>query len=140
MFSFTNTERFLSPLPPEIAEAVCSIAFASYRIDASELQTLTEMLASRYGPELIDSACAGQPMQRGYGMNNLVNPRLYSKLLYSVPDGNVVLQKLQDIADMFHLDWKAPAEFEELKDHSVLDSVASTKDYHDGFQRTRLSD
>ncbi|EME28370.1 uncharacterized protein Gasu_42080 [Galdieria sulphuraria] len=128
------------PLPPEIAEAVCSIAFASCRLDASELQTLTEMLASRFGPELIDSACAGQPSQRVWGVNSLVNPRLYSKLLYSVPDGNVVLQKLQDIADMFQLEWKAPAEFEELKDHSVLDSTASTPVFSGNAQRARLSD
>ncbi|GJD12552.1 IST1-like protein [Galdieria sulphuraria] len=108
------------PLPPEIAEAVCSIAFASCRLDASELQTLTEMLASRFGPELIDSACAGQPSQRVWGVNSLVNPRLYSKLLYSVPD-----------------EWKAPAEFEELKDHSVLDSTASTPVFSGNAQRAR---
>ncbi|GJQ14784.1 hypothetical protein GpartN1_g6575.t1 [Galdieria partita] len=125
------------PLPAEIAEAVGSIAFASCRIDASELQTLTEMLASRFGPELIDSACAGQPLQQGWGKSSLVNPRLYSKLLYSVPDGNVVLQKLQDIADMFQLEWKAPAEFEELKDHSVLDSTAPERVFSGNSQRTR---
>jgi len=142
-FNFHPTkENPYPPLPAEIAEAVCSIAFASCRMDATELQTVTEMLASRFGPELIDSACAGKPLQNGYGMhNNLVNPRLYSKLLYSVPDGNVVLQKLQDIADMFQLEWKAPAEFEELKNHSVLDSVSSSAPLSQGsFQRTRLSD
>jgi len=113
---FNMNPGSLAELSPDLKEAVCSVAFASPRMDVPELQAVTGIFKSRYGDQTIDY------VQRVEGENaTAVNHRLIQKLNTHVPEGRIILHHLQRVAEENNVIWKAPPEFENLLDNSVLD-------------------
>ena len=106
----------LADAPGDFREAVTSVAFASHRLDIPELRTVTNMFRGHFGEAVIDpiTRCEGE-----YASS--INTRLAQKLNMSVPEGRLILSQLQKVADDYRIDWKAPPEFEDLHNPSVLD-------------------
>ncbi|PIA19597.1 DUF292-domain-containing protein, partial [Coemansia reversa NRRL 1564] len=78
-----------------LTEAVSSVIYASTRIDVKELVRIREMLAGRYGKEVINSA-----------MNNkddCVNAKLLQKLSVEPPSKNLVNMYLKEVAAAYHI-------------------------------------
>jgi len=113
---FTEEISPMSEMPIELREAVCSLAYASGRVQVEELGNITKMMRAKYGAENIDDIVRGVGP---YASN--INPSLMRKLSISIPEGYLVLSRLEDIAKRFDVQWNPPPEYEMLRSKSILD-------------------
>mmetsp|Transcript_27866 Transcript_27866/g.109323 ORF Transcript_27866/g.109323 Transcript_27866/m.109323 type:complete len:313 (-) Transcript_27866:1663-2601(-) len=113
---FTGTPEPIDRMPIELREAVCSLAYASGRVQVEELGNITNMMRAKYGAENMDMIVRGE----GPFASN-INASLMRKLSISIPEGYLVLSRLEDIAKRFDVQWNPPPEYEMLRSKSILD-------------------
>lgn len=85
-------------LPSELAEAVHTLIYASYRVEVVELQAVREDLAKKYDKKLLKSALENA--------DGCVNPRVINKLATAAPEQFLVLQYLKEIARAHNIEWE----------------------------------
>ena len=84
-----------STCPSEVLEAVCTIIWASFRIDIPEFPEIRKQLKMKYGKEFIE-ACAN---------GDFVNVRVMHKLDVKPPDRHLIRSYLTEIAKEYDVDW-----------------------------------
>jgi len=86
--------------PTDLKEAACSLIWAANSCDISELQEVKKHLSRKYGPEFMKEA--------EENTNCCVNARLYNKLSYKPPSRMLVNGYLEEIANVYKVDWTLP--------------------------------
>ncbi|KAJ2795152.1 Vacuolar protein sorting-associated protein ist1 [Coemansia guatemalensis] len=82
---------------PGLSEAVSSVIYASTRIDVKELTRIREMLAGRYGKDVVNNAMDNKDKQ--------VNTKLLQKLSVEPPPEKLVRMYLKEVAAAYHIRW-----------------------------------
>ncbi|KAJ2362250.1 Transcription initiation protein spt3 [Coemansia sp. RSA 2610] len=80
-----------------MGEAVHSVIYASTRIDVKELPHIRDMLAVKYGKDMVKSAMANA--------DGLVNQKLLKKLCLDPPSSTLVQLYLKEIAAAYSVPW-----------------------------------
>ncbi|KAJ2077725.1 Vacuolar protein sorting-associated protein ist1 [Coemansia sp. RSA 988] len=80
-----------------LSEAVSSVIYASTRIDVKELTRIRDMLAGRYGKDVVNNAMDNK--------DNSVNAKLLQKLSVEPPPENLVQMYLKEVAAAYHIRW-----------------------------------
>ena len=88
--------------PPDLMQAVCSIIWATTRVEISELVEVKKQLVKKYGSKFALAAEANE--------NNCVNERLFAKLSVQPPSQFLVQRYLEELAKEFNVEW-TPTDF-----------------------------
>ena len=86
--------------PKELKEAVSSLIWAASNADIAELSAVKKHLSRKYGPEFTKAA--------EENINDVVNVRLFQKLSYKPPSKQLVNGYLEEIAQVYNVDWVPP--------------------------------
>jgi vacuolar protein sorting-associated protein IST1 len=85
--------------PPDIKEAICSIIWATNRVEISELSEVKKQLTKKFGTKFAEQAEDNN--------NNCVNERLVAKLSVQPPSQYLVNRYLEELAKEFGVEWTA---------------------------------
>lgn len=91
--------------PPDLLQAVCSIIWATSRVEISELAEVKKQLIKKYGSKFALAAEANE--------NNCVNERLFAKLSVQPPSQFLVQRYLEELAKEFNVEW-TPTDFADV--------------------------
>jgi len=89
-------------VPSDLKDTVCSLIWAASNCEISELQEVKKHLTRKYGAEFAKAACENE--------GGVVNDRLFQKLSYKPPSRLLVTRYLEEIAQVYKVDWIAPDE------------------------------
>jgi len=92
----TNSEK----CPEDLKETVSSLIWAANQCEISELQEVKKHLSRKFGPEFTKDAVENN--------GGVVNARLFNKLSYKPPSRILVTRYLEEIAEVYKIDWAAP--------------------------------
>lgn len=92
---------------PGLEEAVKSIIYAAGRTDVKELQQVRDMLIAKFGKEFARDALENA--------SEVVNARVYKKLLIEPPKEELVKLYLEEIARTYRIPWSGLSEEERKK-------------------------
>eukprot|EP00762_Andalucia_godoyi_P001219 ANDGO_04928.mRNA.1 IST1-like protein len=86
-------------LPVDLKEAACTLMWASGRTEVEELMKFRQMMGSKFGPNLVQTADAN--------VGQCVNPRVVFKMSIVVPEHCLCVEYLNNISAEFGIDWDA---------------------------------
>jgi vacuolar protein sorting-associated protein IST1 len=84
--------------PPDLAEAIASVMWASTQIDVTELVEVRKQFGKKFGSKFVQNIETNT--------ENVVNPRLFKKLSIQPPSASLVMRYLTEIAKEYNIDWQ----------------------------------